>query len=234
MNFQPSPPHVSDAYARQQSSVALFFRDVYAWMAGGVALSGLVAFYVANSEVMLRAIFGNSLVFFAIAFAPLGVGLYFQRNAQQMTTFAAGNLFFAYAALMGALLSSALLVYSGASVVRAFFITSGTFGAAAAYGTVTKRELSQASQFLMMGLWGILIASVVNIFLRSSALDWVTSMAMVVVFTGLTAYDHQTLRRLHAYGGGNNLALMGAFSLYLNFINLFMAMLRIFGQRRDD
>lgn len=233
MHFPPASHDTG--YGVRVSSTAIFFRDVYAWMATALAISASVAYLVASSPGMLRLLFGNPVMLFAIAVAPIGVGVYFQRNVAQLSSFAAANLFFGYASLMGALMSSALLLYTGASITRALFISSACYGGAAVFGTVTKRELSQAGQFLMVGLIGVVVASLVNIFLRSPAVEWVTSMAIVVVFAGFTAWDHQSLKRLHGFrGAAGNTALLGAFMLYVNFINLFMAILRVTGQRRDD
>lgn len=233
MQFPPASQNVG--YDARASSTAAFFRDVYAWMAAALAISGTVAYLVASSPALLRLLFGNPVALFGLAVAPVGVAIYFQRNVAQLSSFAAANLFFGYASLLGAMMSSVLLAYTGASVTRALFISSACYGGAAVYGSVTRREVSQAGQFLMVGLIGVVVASVVNIFLRSPAVEWVTSMAIVVVFAGFTAWDHQSLKRLHAYrGSAGNAALFGAFMLYVNFVNLFMAIVRLTGQRRDD
>lgn len=233
MQFPPASHNVG--YDVRASSTATFFRDVYAWMAAALTISGTVAYLVASSPTLLRALFGNPVALFGLAVAPVGVAIYFQRNVAQLSSFAAANLFFGYASLLGAMMSSVLLAYTGASVTRALFISSACYGGAAVYGSVTRREVSQAGQFLLVGLIGVVVASVVNIFLRSPAVEWVTSMAVVVVFAGFTAWDHQSLKRLHAHrGSAGNAALFGAFMLYVNFVNLFMAIVRLTGQRRND
>jgi FtsH-binding integral membrane protein len=147
----------------------------------------------------------------------------------------AGAMFIGYAALTGMTLSIYFLIYTAGSIGQAFLMTAGTFGAMSLYGTVTKKDLSGWSAFLFMGLVGVVIASVINIFTRSDMLGFVTACACVVVFAGLTAYDTQKLRQMHAstgYSAAASISIVGALTLYLDFINLFLALLRIFGRRR--
>lgn len=211
-----------------------FMASVYRWMTLGLGLTAVVALSVATSEAALRLIVGNRLVFFGLILAELGLVVALSAAAGRLSGAAAGGLFLLYSALNGATLSVVLLAYTGASVTLAFVTTAGTFAAMSVYATVTRRDLSSWSSFLFMGLIGIVIASLVNIFLHSAMLDFVLSCAAVVVFTGLTAYDTQKLRAFARAGGGAGaLAVNGALALYLDFVNLFLALLRLFGGRRD-
>jgi FtsH-binding integral membrane protein len=210
-----------------------FMAGVYRWMTFGLALTALVAFSVATSETALRLILGNRLVFFGLILAQLGLVIALSAAATRLSAATAGGLFLLYSALTGATLSVVLLVYTGASVAMAFVSTAGTFAAMSIYATVTRRDLSSWGSFLFMGLIGVIIASVVNIFLHSSMVTFVVSCMSVVVFTGLTAYDTQKLRAFARAGGGSGaMAVHGALALYLDFINLFLALLRLFGRRR--
>ncbi|HZZ85529.1 MAG TPA: Bax inhibitor-1/YccA family protein [Anaeromyxobacteraceae bacterium] len=210
-----------------------FMAAVYRWMALGLALTAFVAFAVASSEEALRFVLGNRLVFFGLVIAELGLVVAITAAVNRLTAATAGGLFLLYSALNGATLSVVLLAYTGSSVALAFATTAGTFGAMSVFATVTRRDLSSWSSFLFMGLIGIVIASVVNLFLRSSAMSFVISCAAVVVFTGLAAYDTQKLRALARAGGGSAaMPVNGALALYLDFVNLFLALLRLFGDRR--
>jgi len=211
-----------------------FMAAVYRWMTLGLAVTALVAYSVATSETALRLVAGSRLVFFGLIVAELGLVIALSAAAARMSSAAAGGLFLLYSALNGATLSVVLLVYTGASVALAFLCTAGTFGAMSIYGTVTRKDLASWGSFLFMGLIGIVIASVVNIFLGSTMITFVVSCASVVVFTGLTAYDTQKLRAFARAGGGTGgVAVNGALALYLDFVNLFLALLRLFGSRRD-
>jgi FtsH-binding integral membrane protein len=210
-----------------------FMSAVYGWMTGGLALTALVAYAVASTPALLQLVIGNRAVFFGLIIAELGLVIAISAMVNRLSAAAAGGLFALYSALNGATLSVILLAYTGASVAVAFVSTAGTFAAMSVYGTVTKRDLTSWGSFLFMGLIGVVIASVVNIFLRSSMLSWVVSCMGVVVFTGLTAYDTQKLRALARAGGGAAaLPVRGALSLYLDFINLFLSLLRLVGNRR--
>ncbi len=207
---------------------------VYRWMTGGLAVTAIVAYSVATSEAALRLIVGNRLVFLGLFVAEIGLVITLSAAVNRLSAAAAGGLFLLYSALNGATLSVVLLVYTGASVAVAFVTTAATFGAMSVYATVTRRNLASWGSFLFMGLIGVVIASVVNIFLHSSMLSFIVSCAAVVVFTGLTAYDTQKLRALARAGGGvAALPVNGALALYLDFVNLFLAVLRLFGSRRD-
>jgi FtsH-binding integral membrane protein len=207
-----------------------FMAAVYRWMTVGLLVTAGVAWSVANSEAAMQLIFGNRLVFWGLIIAQFGMVIGLSAGVNRLSAGAAGGLFLVYSALNGATLASIFLVYTGASIATAFVVSAGTFLAMSIYGTVTKRDLTSWQSFLFMGLIGVVIASLVNIFLKSSMLSWVLSAAAVVVFTGLTAYDTQRLRRFAATG--SEVAAMpvnGALALYLDFINLFLSVLRIFG-----
>ena len=211
-----------------------FMAAVYRWMTFGLLVTSGVAFYVATTPAVLQVIFGNKLVFWGLIIAQFGLVIALSAAVNKLSAGVAGALFLLYSALTGATLSVVLLAYTGASVASAFAVTAGTFMAMSIYGTVTKKDLTSWSTFLFMGLIGIVIASVVNIFMKSGMISWVVSAAAVVVFTGLTAYDTQRLRRMAALGGTvAALPVNGALSLYLNFINLFLSILNLFGGRRN-
>lgn len=211
-----------------------FMASVYRWMTLGLGLTAAVAFFVAGSEDALRFFIGNRIVFFGLIIAEFGLVIAISAAANRLSAAAAGGLFLLYSALNGATLSVVLLAYTGSSVALAFVTTAGTFGAMSVFATVTRRDLSSWGSFLFMGLIGVVIASVVNIFLHSSAMSFVISCAAVVVFTGLAAYDTQKLRALGRAGGGSAaMPVNGALALYLDFVNLFLALLRLLGNRRD-
>jgi FtsH-binding integral membrane protein len=213
-----------------------FMAAVYRWMTLGLFVTATVAYGVAHSQAALELIFGNRMVFWILMAGELGLVIAISAAVHRLSAAVAGGMFLLYSALNGATLASILLVYTGASVASAFAITAGTFGVMSVYGTVTKRDLTGWGTFLFMGLIGVVIASVVNLFLHSGMMSFVISCAAVVVFTGLTAYDTQKLRAIAASGGASGIAALpitGALALYLDFINLFLALLRLFGNRRD-
>ncbi|MFZ2077211.1 MAG: Bax inhibitor-1/YccA family protein [Xanthobacteraceae bacterium] len=219
---------------------------VYNYMASGVALTGVVAWLTFSAAVVEtsaglqltafgQAIFQSPLLW-VLVLAPLGLVfvLSFSINRLQPTT--ALMLFFVYAGLLGLSLASIFLVYTHASITRVFFISAATFGALSLYGYTTQRDLTGVGSFMFMGLIGIIIASLVNVFLHSTGLDWAISIIGVVVFAGLTAYDTQRIKEMYSPMDdgtvGGRKAVMGALSLYLDFINLFLMLLRLFGDRR--
>jgi hypothetical protein len=211
-----------------------FMAAVYRWMTLGLLVTSGVAFYVATTPAALQAIFGNRMIFWGLVIAQFGLVIALSAAVNKLSAGVAGALFLLYSALTGATISVVLLAYTGASVASAFAVTAGTFLAMSVYGTVTKRDLTSWSTFLFMGLIGIVIASVVNIFTKSGMVAWVVSAAAVVVFTGLTAYDTQRLRRMATAGAGvAALPVNGALALYLDFINLFLSLLNLFGGRRN-
>lgn len=210
-----------------------FMIGVYGWMTVGLAVTAAVAGYVASSEALLQLVYGTRFVLFGLILVELGLVIAISRMAGRLSGAAAGGLFTLYAALNGVTLSFVLIVYTGESVGSAFMVTAATFAAMSLYGTFTRRDLASWGQFLFMGLIGVVIAGVVNLFLRSDMLGFVMSCACVVVFTGLTAYDTQKLRAIAAAGGGTaGMAVNGALALYLDFVNLLLAILRLFGRRR--
>ena len=225
-----------------------YMLKVYNYMATGVLLTGIIAMLSFKMSVVTDASgaisgftsFGNALCFsglkWVVMLAPLGIVFYMSFRINKMSAAKAQSVFWIFAALMGLSLSWILLVYTGVSVARVFFITSATFGAMSIYGYTTKRDLTKMGSFLMMGLIGIIIASVVNIFMKSTMMYFIISILGVLIFVGLTAYDTQKIKNMYAASDTGELmgkkAVMGALTLYLDFINLFIMLLRLFGQRR--
>ncbi|MEZ4272174.1 MAG: Bax inhibitor-1/YccA family protein [Myxococcota bacterium] len=219
--------------ATQDAAANDFLWKTYRWMSLGLAATGLVAWMVANTPAVANAIFGNPILFYGLFIVEIGMVIAFSAVAHKVSALAATGMFLAYAAVNGLTLGFVFLLYTQSSVASTFFITAGSFAGFSFVGATTKKDLSPIGRFLYMGLIGIIIASVVNIFVASSALGWVVSYAGVAIFAGLTAYDTQKLKRLYAEGGeSGNLAVRGALILYLDFINLFLLLLRFFGDRR--
>ena len=221
-----------------QIQVNTFIRSVYNWMAIGLGLTGFTALYVSNSETMLKLIFGNQLIFFGLIIGELILVFSLASRVNKMQASTATSMFVLYAALNGVTLSAIFLIYTRSSITSTFFICAATFVASSIYGMVTKRDLTSMGQFMFMGLIGIVIASVVNLFVRSSGMSLIVSYIGVIVFVGLTAYDTQKLRTMAlsqpAGIDGATLrkgAILGALTLYLDFINLFLMLLRILGNR---
>jgi len=209
---------------------------VYNYMASGLALTGIVAYVAAFSG--FYASIAHSPLFLLVIFAPLGLVFWMSFGIQRMQASTAQMVFWLYSGLMGLSLAGILLYFTGTSVARVFFITAGTFAGMSLYGYTTRRDMSGLGSFLFMGLIGVIIASLVNLFLASSALQFVVSVVGVLVFAGLTAWDTQRLKNEYIYGyasaGGEvaeRAAITGALSLYLNFINLFTLLLQLLGQR---
>lgn len=221
------------------SAVSVYMRHVYQWMTAGLALTTVVAYGVAGTPAIRDAILGNSLVLILLVGAQFGLVIALSAAIHKLSAGAATGLFLLYSALTGAMLSSIFVVYPIASIGTAFLVTTGTFLAMTVYGTVTRRDLTGLGNFLFMGLIGIIIAMVVNIFLQSSMMNFIVSCLGVLIFTGLTAYDTQKLRR---FGEAAPLedgtairrgAILGALTLYLDFINIFLMLLQLFGGNRD-
>jgi len=216
--------------------VSAFLWKVYGWMAVGLGLTAVVAFAVAGSPDLLRVLVGNRLVFFALVIAELGLVFFMSARADRLSPGTASGLFALYSALNGVTLSVILLAYTGESVTMTFVVTAGMFGALALFGSTTKRSLAGAGQFFMMGLIGLILASIVGMFWHNDALQFLISVVGVIVFTGLTAWDAQRLKQMAVAlpeGQVGAYAVVGALSLYLNFINLFLMLLRFTGSRRD-
>jgi FtsH-binding integral membrane protein len=233
---------VQDTITRPRAEVLVndFVRSVYNWMAFALALTGFVAFYVSHSPSIMRLIFGNPMIFFVLIFAQLGLVFAISGRVNRMSAGTATSLFVIYAALNGVTLSFIFLAYASTSIASTFFICAGTFVGCSIYGWTTKKDLTSWRGFLMMGLIGIIIASLVNMFIRSSGMSIIISYIGVIVFVGLTAYDTQKLKNMAlvqpaGLDGGvvRKGAILGALSLYLDFIMLFLMLLRIFGQGRD-
>jgi len=213
-----------------------YMQRVYSYMAGGLALTGIVA-YAAASSGFYQTFAGTPLIWI-VMLAPLGFVLILSFGIQRMSAAAATVLFWIYAAVMGLSLGSIFLVFTGTSIARVFFITAATYGAMSLYGYTTRTDLSSFGTFLLMGLIGIVIASIVNIFVGSSALQFAISVIGVIIFTGLTAYDTQRIKEMYLDSDTDEVegkkAILGALALYLDFINLFMLLLQLFGQRRQE
>ena len=212
-----------------------FMLKVYNYMGLGLALTGAVAFFAASSPGLMQAIHGTPLSWL-VMLSPLAFILVLSFGIQKLRPATAQALFWAFAGVMGLSLSSIFLVYTGASIARVFFITASLFGAMSLYGYTTKKSLASWGSFLFMGLLGVIIAMVVNIFLASSALHFAISVIGVLVFTGLTAYDTQNIKQQYYEGDGavitEKKAIMGALRLYLDFINLFIMLMHLMGQQR--
>lgn len=223
--------------ARQEAST-IFLAKVFNWMAIGLGLTGVVAYLTASSGIAMQIVASPLLM--VLVLAELGMVFYLSARVDKLQASTATGLFVGYAVLNGVTLSTIFLAYTRSSIAGTFFITAGMFGAMAIYGLVTKRDLSGLGSFLFMGLIGLLIASLVNMFFQSSAMSWMISMIGVLVFTGLTAYDVQRIKTIGEQGimtQGEEMvrkgSIMGALALYLDFINLFLMMLRLFGGSRD-
>lgn len=236
-----APDHTTNERAfagtdAQGAAIAAFLRGVYWWMFVGLGVTALVATIVAGSPTLVSALFGSRIAFFGLIIVELGLVMYLSARVASMAPGTASALFLVYAGLNGITFAAVLLAYTGASVASTFMITAGMFGGMALYGTATKRDLSAVGRFMFMGLIGLVIASVVGIFWHNSMMQFVMGIVGVVVFAGLTAYDSQRLREMALQvpaDRAGSYAIVGALSLYLNFINLFLSLLRIFGNSRD-
>ncbi len=231
-------PSIAQRRTQTQVTVNSFIQSVYNWMAVGLGLTGIVAFFTAHSEPMMRFIFGNQLVFFGLIIAELALVFSISARVHKMEASTATALFVIYAALNGLTISAIFLVYTMSSIASVFFICAATFLACSIYGYVTKRDLTSLGGFMFMGLIGIIIATVVNIFIQSQAIMTIVSYLGVFIFIGLTAYDTQKLKHMAQTqpegleaGVVRKGAILGALSLYLDFINMFLFMLHIFGGR---
>ncbi len=229
---------IRQTQTQTQVIVNSFVRSVYNWMAIGLGLTGFVAYYVSNSPSLLNIIFGNMIVFWGLIIGELVLVFTLAARVAKMQASTATAMFVVYAVLNGATLSVIFLAYTKSSIASTFFVCAGTFVAASIYGWVTKKDLTSFGSFLFMGLIGIIIASVVNMFLKSSGMAMIISYIGVFIFVGLTVYDTQRLKNMAltqpADADGAVVrkgAILGALSLYLDFINLFLMLLRIMGNR---
>ena len=211
-------------------------RNVYLWMTAALAITGLVAYYVAGSQAILSALFSNGWTIFVLFFAEIGLVIGLSATINKISALTATLMFALYSVLNGVTLSSIFLVYEIGSIATTFFVAAGTFGAMAIYGSVTKKDLTKVGNLCMMAVIGLIIATVVNLLIRSTMADMIISGVGVLVFVGLTAYDAQKIKNM-LYGAEesemtNKIAVLGALSLYLDFINLFLYLLRFFGRRK--
>ena len=213
-----------------------YMLKVYNFMALGLALTGFISYFVAQSPEIMAALYSNALMAFVLLLIPFGMALYLQVRIRTMEAATAQMLFWAYSAMMGLALAPIFLLYTGTSIARVFFITASMFGGMSLYGYTTKKDLSAWGSFLFMGLMGVVIGSLVNLFLHSTGFQFVLSIIGVIVFTGLTAYDTQMIKELYAVEDSTDVAkkkaVIGALMLYLDFVNLFLMLLRLFGDRR--
>lgn len=224
-------------YAAKAAQTALF-RSVYLWMTLALVITGFVAMYVAKSYALISMMAQNSIMFWGILIAELGLVMYMSARINRISFTTATLLFIAYSVLNGVTMSILFMVYTLSSIATTFFVTAGTFGAMALFGYVTKKDLTRIGSLCIMGVIGLIIASVVNLFLQNSMMDMIISYVGVLLFVGLTAYDSQKIKQL--LGGDDievnettqKIALMGALTLYLDFINLFIYLLRILGDRK--
>ena len=225
-----APPLSGEAVAR----AAAFLRAVYGWMFAGLAVTAVTALAVASTPGLVQTIASNRLAFWGILIAQFGVVIFLNARVQKLAPATASLLFLGYSALTGVFLSFVLLLFTKESVATTFLVTSGMFGALALYGNVTKRDLTGLGQFAFMGLIGVVIASLIGIFWHNDMFQWVLTLCGVVVFTCLTAWDARRLRAMALAlpdGRTGSYAVVGALSLYLDFINLFLFLLRLLGRR---
>ncbi len=233
--MQSSPRTMSvDAIAAEQQR---FMVRVYNWMTAGLAITGFMAFYVSSNETIMNIIFGNPIMPIVLMIAQIGLVFWLASRVMQMSVSQATGVFMLYAGLTGITFSFIFVVYTSASITSTFLVTAGTFGAMSLYGYTTKKDLTSWGSFLFMGLIGIIIASVVNIFMQSSMMHMIITYAGVLIFVGLTAYDTQKIKEMNILGNegtdeDTKEAIRGALTLYLDFINLFLMLLRLMGDRR--
>jgi uncharacterized protein len=223
-----------DATAAEQQR---FMVRVYNWMTAGLAITGFMAFYISNSPAMMNIIFGNPIMPIALIIAQIGLVFWLASRVMHMSASKATGVFMLYAGLTGITFSAIFMAYTTASIFSTFLVTAGTFGAMSLYGYTTKKDLTSWGSFLFMGLIGIIIASLVNMFMQSSMMHMVITYAGVLIFVGLTAYDTQKIKEMNILGNegteeDTKEAIRGALTLYLDFINLFLMLLRLIGDRR--
>lgn len=229
--------YYSEGYGTSSSVVMqnTMIRNVYLWMTGALIVTALTSYYVATSEQLLYLIYGNRLVFWGLIIAELGLVIGLSAAINKISALTATIMFLLYSVVNGATLSSIFAIYSMSAIGTTFLVTSGTFGAMALYGSVTKTDLTKIGNILLMGVIGLVIAGVVNIFLQNSVMDMIVSGLGVLIFVGLTAYDSQKIKQM-LWGATENettqkIAIIGALSLYLDFVNLFLYLIRLFGRR---
>ncbi len=227
----------SDVYRQELAAQRTFMAGVYGWMMIGLLVTAVVALVIDLAKLQ-NLVVGSQGAFIAIILVQLGIAVGMGLLINKIPAAVAAMMFLVYSLITGVTFSLLFLIYTSASIYSVFFITAGMFGTMSAWGYVTKKDLTGLGSFLMMALLGLLIATVVNMFVASSGLYWLTTYAGVLIFVGLTAYDTQKIKRMYAEGGtgsdmNKKIAIFGAFSLYLDFVNMFIYLLRILGSRRD-
>ncbi len=241
IDYSNNNSQVETGGVQTKDAVSTFLANVFTYMGGALVITGLLAYWFGSTPSLMtylnNPMGGATLLGYVVMFSPLAFVLIMSFAFNKLSSFALLGLFILYAAVMGLSMSFIFLAYTASSIASTFFITAATFGVMAVLGYTTKQDLTKFGSILSMALIGIIIASVVNMFLGNGMLDIIISCAGVLVFTGLTAYDVQKLKRIGAgveYGSesSNKLAIMGALNLYLDFVNLFMMLLRLFGNRR--
>ena len=220
-----------------ESEKRKFLTRTYGWMALALVISAASAYITAGNTALLKLLFGGSGIgFWVVAIGEIALVWWLSASIRKISPAAASVAFIVYSALNGLTLSSIFLVYTGTAISQTFIAAAGMFGGMCLYGAVTKQNLNSFGRYLIMALWGIIIASLINLFLRSSGFSWLISLITVVVFVGLTAYDSQKILRAAEYSDGSDTfkkaSIIGALELYLDFINIFLALLRLFGRRR--
>jgi len=233
MSYPPTPLVRADAQLRQRS----FLSQVYIWMTAGLLVTSAVAASTANAPSVLNLLYGNPFTIWLLFLAQIGLVIGLSARIDRLAPFTAAALFIAYAALNGLTLSALFLVYTSTSIAQAFLATAATFGVMSLYGATTKRDLSTAGNLLVMALIGFFVGSIVNLFWANSAVYWVLTYLGIAIFIGLAAYDTQQIKQLVQQvqddTSARRLAIIGALKLYLDFINLFVLLLRIFGSRDE-
>ncbi|WP_121666925.1 Bax inhibitor-1/YccA family protein [Mesonia aquimarina] len=241
MNSNLSEASNYEAHSLTQDEIkkaqAGFFTKVYSWMTLALLITGLVAIITASTPSLLNAVLGNKIIFFGLIIGEFALVAYLSSAIKNMSASTAIALFIAYASFNGLTLSFIFLAYTAGSIASTFFVTAGTFGAMSAYGYYTKKDLTKIGNLCFMALIGLVIASIVNLFFQNEMLYWIVTYAGVLIFVGLTAWDTQKLKRIAIEGNensetGQKLSIIGALTLYLDFINLFLFLLRILGNRK--
>jgi FtsH-binding integral membrane protein len=238
-DYYPASTATAQTVAQEQTARRLLFRNVYLWMTLALVITAFASLIVYNSPSMLQAIFGSKILFYGLLIGELALVIILSARINKLSFFTATLMFVLYSILTGVTLSFIYLVYEADVIFTTFLVTAGTFAAMAIIGTVVKKDLSRWGQIFYMALIGLIIASVVNLFLKSEGMYWIITYAGVLIFVGLTAFDANKIKQmLNTYGTEVNestqkIALMGALTLYLDFINLFLYLLRIFGGSRD-
>jgi uncharacterized protein len=215
-----------------------FLSRVYLWMSAGLVFSACSAFWLLGQPHLMRALYSNTILLIGLVIVELVMVVWLSRAALTMSAPMGASLFLVYSFLNGLTLASIFVIYTSASIVKTFAITAGTFAFFSAYGMSTKRDLTSVGSLAVVGLFGVILASLVNLFLKSPAVEWIVTYVGIAVFLGLIAYDTQKLKAMHAMAAhdaemGNKASVLGALALYLDFINLFLLLLRVFGRQRD-